>query len=73
MIFVYAHISRISRGIYNIEFKQMSPKDINTNPYAYTDEFVRLLEQNIREQPDLWMLWGNKRLSITSDRRNSSV
>ena len=73
MIFVYAHISRNRRGIYNIEFKQMSPKDINTNPYAYTDEFVRLLEQNIREQPDLWMLWGNKRLSITSDRRNSSV
>ena len=51
----------------------MFPKDINTNPYAYTDEFVRLLEQNIREQPDLWMLWGNKRLSITTDRRNSRV
>lgn len=73
MNFVYAHISRKRRGIYNIEFKQMSPKDINTNPYAYTDEFVRLLEQNIREQPDLWMLWGNKRLSITSDRRYSNV
>ncbi len=58
MVFVYANITRPKRGYYEVEFKEMTPKDVNTNPFAYTDEFVRMLEQNIRQQPELWMQWG---------------
>ena len=61
MAFVYAHMSRPKRGYYIVEFKEMNPIDKETNPYAYTDEFVRLLENNIREKPELWMQWGECR------------
>ena len=66
MTFMYAHIRRAERGYYSIEFKRLTPDDVDTNPYAYTDDFVSHLEQNIKEQPDLWMLWSNKRLKITN-------
>ncbi len=61
MAFVFAHISRPRRGYYVVEFKDMQPVDLDNNPFAYTDEFVRLLEKNIREQPELWMQWGECR------------
>ena len=61
MAFVYAHISRPRRGYYIIEFMEIVPPDIETNPFAYTDEYVRMLERNIREQPELWMQWGECR------------
>ncbi len=61
MTFVYANIKRPKRGYYEVEFIPMVPADIDTNEYAYTDEFVRLLEKNIKKQPELWMLWGEAR------------
>lgn len=61
MAFVYAHFSRPKRGYYEVEFIEMAPADVGVNPYAYTDEFVRMLEQNIKEQPELWMQWGECR------------
>lgn len=61
MPFFYAHITRPKRGFYEIEFKEMKPLDIEINPFAYTDEFVRLLEINIRQQPELWLQWGTPR------------
>ena len=61
MPFFYANIRSLKRGHYVIEFKEMNPPDIETNPFAYTDEFVRLLEHNIRQQPELWMQWGTPR------------
>lgn len=67
MLFMYAYIRRTSRGFYSIELKELKPNDVETNPYAYTDEFVRQLEQNIREQPDLWLLWSNQRLYISNE------
>ncbi len=61
MAFVYAHISRPHRGYYIIDFVEIVPPDTESNSYAYTDEFVRMLENNIREQPELWMQWGECR------------
>lgn len=61
MAFLYAHITNPKRGYYEIEFIDMNPKDVDSNPFAYTDEFVRLLEKNIRQQPELWMQWGSPR------------
>lgn len=61
MAFMYAYITRPNRGRYEIEFIEMSPDDFDTNACAYTDAFVRLLEKNICEQPELWMQWGTNR------------
>ena len=61
MPFFYAHITSPKRGFYEIKFKEIRPSDKDTNPFAYTDEFVRLLENNIRQQPELWMQWGTPR------------
>lgn len=62
MAFCYAYIRRPKRGFYEVEFMEMKPK---TNPeedlYAYTDEFVRMFEENIKEKPELWMQWGGFR------------
>lgn len=62
MGFCYAHISRPKRGYYEVEFREMHPQTApNIYEYAYTDEFVRMLEQNIKENPVLWMQWGAPR------------
>lgn len=61
MAFVFAQITMPKRGFYEITFKKMEPKDKDTNPHAYTDEFVRLLEQNIKLQPELWLQWDTPR------------
>ena len=61
MAFVYAKMKRNKRGYYSIEFQDMNPDDADTNPFAFTDMFVQLLEANIKEQPELWMQWGECR------------
>lgn len=61
MAFLYAHIRRPKRGYYEVEFKESNPTDLETNPCAYTDEFVRLLEANIKESPELWLQWSEPR------------
>lgn len=59
MAFCYAYIRRPRRGYYEVEIKEIKP---STNPdedeFAYTDEFVRMFEENVKEQPEIWMQWG---------------
>ena len=57
--FVYGKILRKERGYYEIELQELSPMDANSNKYAYTEEFYRQLEKNIKEYPELWLMWGN--------------
>lgn len=62
MEFFFAFIERPQRGYYVVTLHKMKPQvDPKTYKYAYTDEFVRLLEQNIRLQPEIWMQWGTPR------------
>lgn len=49
----YAHISSTKRGYYTVEFIPMQTENI-------TEEYARMLEQNILEQPHLW-LWTHNR------------
>lgn len=56
--FVYGKICCKERGYYEIEIHELTPKDVNSNIYAYTDEFYRHLEKNILEYPELWLMWG---------------
>ncbi|MDD7127983.1 MAG: lysophospholipid acyltransferase family protein [Prevotella sp.] len=61
MAFVYASMSRINRGEYSVRFEQIIPEDKVVSSYPYTEKFVKMLEQNIRKQPDLWMFWAEPR------------
>ena len=61
MAFVYASMSRINRGEYSVRFEQIIPEDNVVSSYPYTEKFVKMLEQNIRKQPDLWMFWAEPR------------
>ena len=61
MKFLFANITRPKRGYYEIEFIEMNPSDVDTNIFAYTDEFVRCLENNLKLQPELWLQWGSPR------------
>ena len=58
--FLYGKISCRNRGFYELTFEQLQPEDSKTNPFAYTDDFFRHLERNIREHPELWMMWGER-------------
>lgn len=62
MAFCYAYIRRPKRGYYEVEFVEITPKtNVEEDECAYTDEFVHLFEQNIKEKPELWMQWGSCR------------
>ena len=62
MGFCYAHIRRPKRGFYEVELKEMHPqRNPEEDKYAYTDEFVRMFEQNVKESPEIWMQWGSYR------------
>ncbi len=62
MGFCYAHISRPKRGYYLVDIRPLIPfTDPKEDEFAYTKEFVRQLDINIREQPEIWMQWGSCR------------
>lgn len=62
MAFIYARIKRTKRGYYSVAFEEMKPQESAVHSdYPYTDTFMNLLERDLREQPDLWMLWGEPR------------
>ncbi|MBP5477523.1 MAG: hypothetical protein J6Y00_07570 [Paludibacteraceae bacterium] len=62
MGYCYAHVSRPKRGYYHVTFRELKPHgDFAGSEYPYTAEFVRQLDMNIREQPEIWMQWGSCR------------
>ena len=54
--FLYAKISLIRQGYYEIELKELKPSN-PADENAYTIEYVKELEKNVKEQPELWMMW----------------
>jgi KDO2-lipid IV(A) lauroyltransferase len=57
---VYLHNVRISRGLYRIECREITADSRSVDATEITRRYVRLLEQNIRENPGGW-LWSHKR------------
>lgn len=57
---LYCHILREKRGHYSLELKWVTevPKDLP--PGELSERHTRLLEANIREQPESW-LWSHRR------------
>jgi len=62
MSFFYSKVSRPERGKYVIEFQRMDQGavDPDASEFAYTDEYFRRFEQDVKEHPELW-LWTHDR------------
>ncbi|HDO27972.1 MAG TPA: lipid A biosynthesis acyltransferase [Bacteroidetes bacterium] len=57
---LYLDVSRVRRGFYEVEIKTITKNAKETKEGFITSEYVRLLENTIRNQPDNW-LWSHKR------------
>ena len=53
--FVYADIRSYNRGYYEVTIKELYPDKTG----SYMNSYISALEQNIREQPELWLMWTN--------------
>lgn len=60
----FANITRTSRGHYNILVKEVALDPKSEAPGAITAKHSRLLEENIKQQPDNW-LWSHRRWKHT--------
>lgn len=56
----YVYIVRERRGIYRAQMKLLAARPEETQEGEITTAYARLLEQNLREQPALW-LWTHNR------------
>ena len=56
----YLHVIKISRGRYRVECKEISINSHCTVDQEITQSYIRLLEQNIQDNPSGW-LWSHKR------------
>ena len=56
----YMYITRKRRGYYRCEFQLMFDKTKDLEDFAVTERYMRLLEDNIKECPELW-LWTHNR------------
>ncbi len=56
----YAQVRRLSRGYYSCRFTKMSHEVESIPDYELTEEYMRMLEADIRRAPEFW-LWSHKR------------
>ncbi len=57
---VYLKMTRLKRGVYEVECQPLNAPEDNTGKGQLTTAYARHLEQNIMEQPEGW-LWTHKR------------
>lgn len=56
----YAYITRTKRGYYHADIRILSADPTQTKEGEITGAYAQVLEQNIKEQPELW-LWTHNR------------
>ncbi len=59
-VLIYSHIRRTRRNYYEITFELISENPKDTAEFEITQKHLRLLENDIRSEPDNW-LWSHKR------------
>lgn len=60
-VLVYLDVEKTGRGHYRLTFTEMQPnEEEGASPYPLSRNFWRLIEQNIRRQPEIW-LWSHNR------------
>ena len=62
----YMHITRKSRGFYRCDLQLMYEHSKDLPEFAVTEKYMRLLEENIHECPELW-LWTHNRWKRTRE------
>lgn len=65
-VMVYGRVSRVKRGYYRCEIVPMSAEPASVPDFQLTDHYFRLLEQDIRRCPEIW-LWSHKRWTRTKE------
>ena len=65
----YLHIRQVKRGYYEATFRLMTRRPDTLKEYEATDIYFQMLEENIREQPELW-LWSHNRWKRTREEFN---
>lgn len=60
----YFHVSRKRRGYYRCDMQLMFLHTADLPEFAVTEKYMRMLENNIRECPELW-LWTHNRWKRT--------
>ena len=60
MAIFYSRFTRPERGRYCIEFERMDGVVDAASEFAYTDEYMRRFEQDVKAHPELW-LWTHDR------------
>ncbi|NLV53883.1 MAG: acetyltransferase [Bacteroidales bacterium] len=64
--FTYGRMTRPKRGYYEIELIHMADSANDLPENTLTNEFFRLLEEDIQSHPEMW-LWTHKRWSRTKE------
>jgi KDO2-lipid IV(A) lauroyltransferase len=60
----FGSMTKLKRGHYHFEFTKLAEPPYDSHEaHSITDEFCRRLEENIRNQPDLY-LWSHKRWKV---------
>ena len=62
---VYAKIKCKCRGRYEVSFQELNRKN-SDSAFPITDSYFDMLSENIKEQPEIWMLWGTNRFNSDS-------
>ena len=57
---IFLKVKKVKRGYYEATFKILSEDAQNVPEYGITDEFLKLVEEEIREAPEYY-LWTHKR------------
>lgn len=57
---LFARCRRLKTGYYAVEFQEVDKPPYDKNDHQITDNYVRLTEQAIRDDPESW-LWSNRR------------
>ncbi len=60
LVYVNYKATKIKRGYYQIEFELISETPKEVENYELTDQYLKITETYIREQPELY-LWSHKR------------
>lgn len=62
----YAYVTRPKRGYYDIKIVLLEDEPKSVPDYEITDRYCQLLEEQIRQQPELW-LWTHNRWKRTHE------
>ena len=68
----YLYITREQKGYYHVQMKTLAAKPQDTQEGEITLAYAHILEQNIKEQPHLW-LWSHNRWKWKRPARNATL